>query len=105
MRRHKHRDEFVAHDSNTTCDISGFKTKRSKVVRRWEGFMVLPEFWHPRHPQDFPVTAIPQKTVPDVRTANLTVKTDVWDALVWKNLVWAQDVWAEDSGVQSFNKF
>ena len=53
--------QFVPHASNTICDVTGFRVKTTEVMRRWEGFMVIKEAWHPRQPQDFPV--VPQKTV------------------------------------------
>ena len=60
-------DYFSAHDSNTICDVTGFKVKKSEVMRRWEGFYVISDAWHPRQPQDFPVTAVPQKVHKNVR--------------------------------------
>lgn len=54
-------------DSNTICDITGFKVKRSGVLKRWEGFFVIPAAYHPRQPQDFPVTATKQIVYDDVR--------------------------------------
>lgn len=62
---------FSPWDSNTTCDVTGFKVKKSQVVRRWEGFYVIPEAFHPRQPQDFPVVPVPQQTYKDVRIENL----------------------------------
>ena len=59
---------FSPHDSNTICDVTGFKVKRSAVERRWEGFYVIAAAWHPRQPQDIPVIPDPQKTYKDVRT-------------------------------------
>ena len=35
------------------CDVSGFRARPGELVRRWDGVWVLPEFWEPRHPQDF----------------------------------------------------
>lgn len=50
---------FQEWDSNTICDVTGFRVKVSDVERRWEGFYVIHAAWHPRQPQDFPV--VPQK--------------------------------------------
>ena len=106
LRRHKSKDEFVGHDSNTICDVTGFKVKRSQVIRRWEGFMVIPEAWHPRHEQDFPITAVPQKTVPDVRTVDtVTVQAGAWGDLAWDPLAWVINSWVENTGVEDFNTF
>jgi len=71
-RSHKSVSTFNAHDSNTHCDVTGFKVKRSEVKRRWEGFYVIDEAWHERQPQDFPVVPTKQRVVKDVRTESLT---------------------------------
>jgi hypothetical protein len=67
-RRHVSISTFSPHDSNTLCDVTNFKVKKSQVLRRWEGFFVLPEAWHPRHPQDKPVVPKPQRVYSDIRT-------------------------------------
>lgn len=67
-RSFKHINWFSPHDSNTICDVTGFKVKRSQVLKRWEGFYVIDDAWHPRQPQDRPVIPDPQKTYRDVRT-------------------------------------
>ena len=59
---------FSPDDSNTICDVTGFKVKKSQVMRRWEGFYVIGDAWHPRQPQDTPVIPDPQKTYKDIRT-------------------------------------
>ena len=51
---------FKPWDSNTICDVTGFRVKTSEVIRRWEGFYVIPAAWTPRQPQDFPVTPVKQ---------------------------------------------
>jgi len=58
---------FSENDSNTIDDISGFKLKRSEVLKRWEGFFTAPASWHPRQPQDFPPKIIKQTVYGDVR--------------------------------------
>jgi len=51
----KHVNTFSPNDSNTVCDVTGFKVKRSQVLRRWEGFYTIDKGWHPRQPQDTPI--------------------------------------------------
>ncbi len=70
-RSYKSTNYFSPNDSNTICDTTGFKVKRSQVLRRWEGFYVIPEAFHPRQPQDFPVIPVKQITYGDVRVENL----------------------------------
>lgn len=59
---------FSPNDSNTFCDVTGFKVKLSEVSRRWEGFYVIPAAWNPRQPQDFPVVPTPQKVYKNSRS-------------------------------------
>jgi hypothetical protein len=70
-RKYKSTNYFSPNDSNTYCDVTNFKVKRSQVLRRWEGFYVIPEAFHPRQPQDFPVIPVAQVTYPDIRIENL----------------------------------
>jgi len=70
-RKHRTTNYFSPNDSNTVCDLTGFKVKRSQVLKRWEGFYVIPEAYHPRQPQDFPVTPVIQQVFEDVRIENL----------------------------------
>lgn len=70
-RKYRTTNYFSPNDSNTVCDVTGFKVKRSQVLKRWEGFFVIPEAYHPRQPQDFPVIPTPQQVFEDVRIENL----------------------------------
>lgn len=63
----KHVNTFCLNDSNTICDVTGFKVKMSDVERRWEGFFVIPEAWNQRQPQDFPVIPQTQQVFKHVR--------------------------------------
>lgn len=46
-------DYYKPRDYNAICDVCGFKYKASELRRRWDGVMVCPQDWEPRHPQDF----------------------------------------------------
>ena len=59
---------FSPNDSNTIDDLSGFKTKFSKVRRTWDGWYTTDENWYYRNPQDFPVIAQRQKIYPNARS-------------------------------------
>lgn len=76
MARAKSNDYFSPGDSNTIDDITGFKTKMSKVRRRWEGWYTN-QGWHPRQPQDFPITPTPQEVVRQVRTEQVIAEDAV----------------------------
>ena len=76
-RKHATTNYFSPNDSNTICDVTGFKVKRSQVVKRWEGFMVIPDAFHPRQPQDFPVVPVKQQVYEDVRTEQVEAEGTV----------------------------
>lgn len=44
---------FVAGEWNAICDVCGQKWKSGMMKKRWDGLMVCPHDWEPRHPQDF----------------------------------------------------
>lgn len=58
---------FVPGTTNTICDVTGFKVKRSDCLVRWDGHVVIPEAWEPRQPQDFPPTIRPEQVITDAR--------------------------------------
>jgi len=70
-RKYKPTNDFSPNDSNTICDVTGFKVKKSQTLKRWDGFRVIQDAWHPRHPQDTPVIPSPQQTFDDIRTESL----------------------------------
>lgn len=81
-RRHVSVSTFNAHDSNTICDITSFVVKKSEVLRRWEGFYVVPDAFHPRQPQDTPVIPKPQRVYNNIRTQTEdTTAADSFDTI------------------------
>lgn len=68
---------FEPHASNTICDVTGFRVKTTDVQRRWEGFMVIPQAWHPRQPQDFPITPEKQEVYEQARKADADETVEV----------------------------
>ena len=63
----KRNQHFVANTTNTICDVTGFKVKRSECKVRWDGQVVIPQAWETRQPQDFPPTIRPEQVVKDAR--------------------------------------
>ena len=59
---------FSPNDSKTVCDRTGFETVLSKTQETWQGWVVIPESWEARQPQDFPVTAEKQQVYKDSRS-------------------------------------
>ena len=39
--------------NNEICDRTGFRVPVGTLRREWNGAMVRPESWEPRHPQEF----------------------------------------------------
>ena len=59
MARYKDFNYFARGTCNTIDDVTGFKTKFTKVKLRWDGFRVALYNWEERQPQDFQVTPRP----------------------------------------------
>lgn len=54
---------LVLGDYNMACFECGRKFKNSQLKWHWRGYMVCPEHWEPRHPQDF-VGGVPNTDQP-----------------------------------------
>lgn len=50
MRR---RNQYRTGDNLVICDRCGFVLYASESKKTWDGFIVCPDDWEPRHPQDF----------------------------------------------------
>lgn len=70
-------DKAIKGTWNVICDVCGFKIKASKSKKRWDGLIVCPEDWEPRHPQDFLKIGKEDQSVPFTRTKPADVFTDV----------------------------
>lgn len=46
-------DYFVLGDYNVACFECGRKRKNSTMKKHWKGYLVCPDHWEPRQPQDF----------------------------------------------------
>ena len=51
---------YVKGEFNAICDVCAQKYKSSLMRKRWDGLMVCPNDWEPRHPQDF-LRAVPDR--------------------------------------------
>ena len=52
---------------NLICDSCSIKYKASKAKQRWDGFVVCPNCYEQRHPQDFVRSRQDKITVPYIR--------------------------------------
>jgi hypothetical protein len=54
-------------DHLVVCDRCGFTIWSSEAKKTWDGLIVCPEDWEPRHPQDFVRGRDDKQSVPDPR--------------------------------------
>ena len=54
---------YVSRQWNVTCDVCSKKIKSHLAKQRWDGFIVCPEDFEHRHPQDFVKARIDKITV------------------------------------------
>lgn len=58
---------FISGEWNLICDVCSIKYKASKAKQRWDGFIVCPNCYEQRHPQDFVRSRQDKITVPYIR--------------------------------------
>ena len=58
---------YVSGSHNVTCDVCSKKIKANEARQRWDGFIVCPDDFENRHPQDFVKAQSDKITVPFVR--------------------------------------
>lgn len=47
------RNQYRPGDHLSVCDRCGFTLLASEMKKTWDGLLVCPADWEPRHPQDF----------------------------------------------------
>ena len=55
---------FISGQWNLICDVCSVKYKAGKAKHRWDGFIVCPNCYEQRHPQDFVRTKQDKISVP-----------------------------------------
>jgi hypothetical protein len=55
---------FISGEWNLICDVCSIKYKAVKAKHRWDGFIVCPNCYEQRHPQDFVKTKQDKISVP-----------------------------------------
>lgn len=71
------KNHFVSGEWNVTCDVCSRKIKSSLAKERWDGFIVCPDDYETRHPQDFIQARQDKITVPFTRPIPDYVFVDV----------------------------
>lgn len=61
------KNHYVSGEFNVTCDVCSRKIKASDAKQRWDGFIVCPDDFETRQPQDFVKPRQDKITVPFVR--------------------------------------
>ena len=51
--KHTRNPGWISGDHWVVCDICGCDIRNSDARQTWEGYVVCPDDWEPRHPQDF----------------------------------------------------
>ena len=67
------------------CDLSGFKAKVGQLVPTWDGLMVLPQFWEPKHPQ-LMIRSRPEKQTGALRPEPVGNETFITDRILPEDL-------------------
>jgi len=57
-------DYLSVGDYNAVCYQCGAKRKASQLQKHWQGYLVCPEHWEPRHPQEWVRGLVDVQTVP-----------------------------------------
>jgi len=58
---------YISGEWNVTCDVCSRKIKAHEAKQRWDGFIVCPDDFEHRHPQDFVKAQTDKISVPFVR--------------------------------------
>ena len=71
------RNYYTSGQWNLICDVCGKKIKAGEAKHRWDGFVVCPEDFEQRHPQDFVRARQDKITVSFTRPRPVDVFTNV----------------------------
>lgn len=74
---------YVSGEWNVTCDVCSKKIKSSQAKQRWDGFIVCPEDYEQRHPQDFVKARTDKVSVPFTRPIPTIIYTATNAIVYW----------------------
>ena len=77
------KNHFISGEWNVTCDVCSKKIKAHEAKQHWDGFIVCPDDFENRHPQDFVKAQTDKITVPFTRP----IPTEIF-VVVPYNLYW-----------------
>ena len=64
------KNTYISGQWNVICDVCSKKIKSGLAKQRWDGFIVCPDDFEFRHPQDFVLAKQDKITVPYIRPPN-----------------------------------
>ena len=76
-------NHFASGEWNIICDVCNKKIKSGEAKQRWDGFIVCPDDFETRHPQDFVMAKQDQITVPFSRPRQPDIFVFVPDTTYW----------------------
>jgi len=88
---------FISGEWNITCDVCSKKIKAHEAKQRWDGFIVCPDDFEYRHPQDFVKAQTDKLTVPFQRP----IPTLTFTSIVY-TILYVEDDYIEDQGIQTY---
>ena len=75
------------------CDITGFRYKLKEMKKTWDGLLVGPDQWSPKHPQLMPRPApVDPQAIKNARRSSdlktLDLKNRTTTIVLWFTLMW-----------------
>lgn len=70
------KNHFISGEWNVICDVCSKKIKAHDAKQRWDGFIVCPDDFEHRHPQDFVKAKTDKITVPFTRPRPVDIFVD-----------------------------
>jgi len=71
------KNHYISGEWNVTCDVCSKKIKANEARQRWDGFIVCPDDYENRQPQDFVKAQSDKITVPFTRPIPAYVFTNI----------------------------
>jgi len=71
------KNHYISGEWNVTCDVCSKKIKANEARQRWDGFIVCPDDFENRQPQDFVKAQSDKITVPFQRPVPSYIFTNI----------------------------
>ena len=87
---------YKAGEWNVTCDVCSKKIKAGLARKRWDGFIVCPDDFEQRHPQDFVRAKQDKISVPEPRPIPPLTFTNVSYTIYYVDPDWVVNNYFEE---------